>query len=206
MPKTDLMMAFVGMALVFAVLPGPAMLYTAAQTVARGWRAGVMAVLGINLGGMMHVVAAASGLSAIFALVPAAYLAIKLAGAAYLVWLGIQMLRGGAVPGTGIPHDPVRAFRQSVLVEVLNPKTALFFIALLPQFTDPAAAWPIWAQLLVLGTICNLLFGIADLVCVAFAGSVSAGLRRSTRAMAWARGLGGTVLIGLGVKLAAERA
>lgn len=206
MPGYDLMIAFLGTALVFAVLPGPAMLYTAAQTIARGWRAGVMAVLGINLGGMVHVVAAAMGLSAIFALVPVAYVAVKLIGAGYLIWLGIQMLRGGDVPQGAGTHDPVRAFRQSVLVEVLNPKTALFFIALLPQFTDPGAAWPIWVQLLVLGTIVNTMFGLGDLVCVAFAGSVSSGLQRSPRAMAWARGVGGAVLIGLGLKLAADRA
>ncbi len=210
MPDTEILLAFLAASVVFAAMPGPAMIYTAAQTIARGRRAGLWAALGINLGGFVHVVAAAAGLSAVFRVVPEAYLAVKLIGAAYLVYLGVAMMRQrmGAVPEglEALPRvSPRRAFFQSVTVEVLNPKTALFFISLLPQFTDPSAAWPIWVQLLVLGTICNAMFGLGDLVCVLFAGTVVERFRRSSASERLARWFGGSVLVGLGVRMAADR-
>ncbi|MEM9144988.1 MAG: LysE family translocator [Pseudomonadota bacterium] len=202
----DLLPAFLAAVFVFAVMPGPAVLYSIAQTVARGRRAGVMAVLGLSLGGMAHVVAATLGLSAVFRLVPEAYLAVKLAGAAYLLWLAFRMIWPGDARSDGPPPRTGRkAFLESVTVEVLNPKTAIFFIALLPQFTNPGLESPMWLQLLVLGTICNLIWTLGDLVYVACAGQVAARLKRSAEAERLARWVGGTVLGALGLKLAIER-
>lgn len=209
MPSPDLFLAFLVTTAIFAYIPGPAMLYAAAQTVARGRRSGLMAALGIHIGGYVHVAAAAAGLSALFHLVPTLYLAVKLAGAAYLVWLGIRMLRGERGAGeptmAAAPKSGQRAFFESIAVEALNPKTAIFFLAFLPQFIDPAGGVAVWAQFLVLGAIVNAMFTSADLVCVALAGAVMARLRRSTRAQRMMQRLGGAVLVGLGVNLALQK-
>lgn len=210
MPSTEILIAFAAAAMVFAWMPGPAMLYTAAHTVARGRRAGLMATLGIHLGGYVHVVAAAAGLSALFHAVPALYAAVKLAGAAYLVWLGLGMILGATRRRNAVPEiagrTGRRAFLESIAVEVLNPKTAVFFIAFLPQFTDAGAAWPIWVQLLALGTVVNLMFSSADLVCVVLAGTVVERFRRSGAAERIARATGGSIIVGLGAHLALQRA
>lgn len=209
MPDSHLLLAFVAATLVFAFMPGPAMLYAAAQTVARGRRAGWFAALGIHIGCYVHVIAATLGLSALFEAVPTLYLALKLAGAAYLVWLGVRMFldRSPAVTTSAeiAERRPLAAFRQSVLVEVLNPKTAIFFLAFLPQFTDPAAALPIWAQLLVLGTFVNLMFTSADVVCVLLADRVARYLRASRSAGRIAQRIGGSILVGLGLNVALNR-
>ena len=209
MPSTEVFLAFLAAAAVFAYMPGPAMLYTTAQTIARGRPAGLTAALGIHLGGYVHVIAATTGLSVLFHAVPVLYTLLKIAGAGYLVWLGLGLPRQAARCDVALSARDARsargAFVQSMIVEILNPKTAIFFLAFLPQFTDPGAALPIWAQLLVLGTIVNVLFSSADLVCVVLAGSISAALRRSRRARRLAQLIGGALLVGLGVRLAAQR-
>ncbi len=189
-------------------MPGPAMIYASAQTLARGRRAGFMAALGIHLGGYVHVGAAALGLAAIFQYVPAAYAALKFAGAAYLVWLGISILR--TRPSlSGVPQAALRsarrAFFESVAVEVLNPKTALFFIAFLPQFVEPGAGLAVAVQFLILGTVVNLTFSSADLVVVFLASSIMARLRRGNAAGRWIKIAGGSLLVGLGLRLAMMR-
>ena len=207
MPPSETLLAFLAAAALFALMPGPAMLYATARTLAGGRRAGLMAALGIALGGYFHVAAAAAGLSALFHAVPTVYAVVKLAGAAYLVWLGWTMIRSPALAGSPLvaPQSPARAFRQSVLVELLNPKTALFFVAFLPQFADPAAALPVWTQLLILGSVVNLMFGAADLVAVFAASTLATRLGRSPRAVAWMNRAGGALLMGLGLRLAADR-
>jgi len=208
MPPLDLILAFLAATAVFAYMPGPALLYASAQTLARGRRAGLMAALGIHLGGYVHVGGAALGLSAIFRHVPEAYLAVKLAGAAYLIWLGVGILRQRGDPGVApliSAKSARRAFFESVSVEVLNPKAAIFFIAFLPQFVDPAASLAVWAQFLVLGTIVNLAFSSADLICVFLASSIVARVRRLGLAGRFMRVLGGSLLIGLGARLAFAR-
>ncbi|UOK71229.1 LysE family translocator [Ancylobacter polymorphus] len=210
MPRTDLFLAFLATAGLFACIPGPAMLYTAAQTLARGRLSGVMAVLGLHLGCYAHVIAAAGGLSVLFHAVPLLYMAVKLVGAAYLIWLGIGMFRAkskGEALALSAPgrKSSRRAFVESVAVEVLNPKTALFFVALLPQFIDPAASLPVWAQFLVLGTLVNVMFTTAYLVCVLLAGAMVERLRRSSRAQQMMHRAGGAVLVGLGTHLALQR-
>ncbi len=209
MPSVDLLVAFAVATILFAYMPGPAMLYTAAQTVARGRRAGYIAALGIHVGGYVHVVAAAAGLAVLMSAVPVLYGAVKFAGAAYLVWLGISLWRQDA--DARMEHPIIstksgrRAFVESVTVEVLNPKTAMFFIAFLPQFADPTATLPIWAQLLVLGTFVNVAFSSADIVCVRLADAVVIRLRSSSGMQNVLRKLGGSILIGLGVHLATQR-
>ena len=209
MPSMDVLLAFAVTTAIFAFIPGPAMLYAAARTMAGGRTAGLMAVLGIHLGAYAHIIAAAAGLSALFHAVPVAYTCVKLAGAAYLVWLGISLFRSkdmqeehaaGAVPKGGR-----RAFAQSVTVEILNPKTAIFFLAFLPQFVDSAASLPIWAQLAILGTMVNLIFTFADVVSVLLASVILARLKRSSGLQALVREAGGAVLIGLGAHLALQK-
>lgn len=209
MPSVELLIAFVGATLIFAYMPGPAMLYTAAQTVVRGRRAGYMAALGIHVGGYFHVIAAAAGLAALLNAVPVLYSVVKFAGAGYLIWLGITLWRRD--DDERMEHPVIttksgrRAFVESVTVEVLNPKAAMFFIAFLPQFADPGAALPIWVQLLVLGTFVNIAFSSADIVCVRLADAIVARLKSSSGIQLLLRRLGGSVLIGLGLHLAMQR-
>ncbi|MEO1191720.1 MAG: LysE family translocator [Pseudomonadota bacterium] len=209
MPPLELMISFVLAASIFAYMPGPAMLYTTAQTIARGKRAGWFAALGIHVGGYVHVAAAAAGLAFLFNAVPTAYLALKLAGAAYLIWLGIKMLRGWR--GPFLDASPrgqkltKRAFWESMTVEILNPKTAIFFLAFLPQFADPAAAFPVWLQLLILGTLVNVIFSSADVVCVVLADKLTGLFKASTRLRMITSRIGGLILIALGINLAVSR-
>lgn len=210
MPNPEILLAFLLATAVFAYMPGPSTLYAAAQTIARGRRGGLMASLGIHIGGYLHVVAAALGLAVLFNAVPVLYSAMKLAGAAYLVWLGIRFLTAGAptdqpAPVAASSKPPARAFWESALVEILNPKTAIFYVAFLPQFTDPAAALPLWSQLLLLGTFVNLMFSSADLLCVLLADRVMRALQGSPGTSRLANRVGGGILIALGVNLAASR-
>lgn len=209
MPSLDVLLAFAVTTAIFAFIPGPAMLYAAARTMAGGRTAGLMAVLGIHLGAYAHIIAAAAGLSALFHAVPVAYTCVKLAGAAYLIWLGISLFRAkDAVEDStadGAPKGGRRAFVQSVTVEILNPKTAIFFLAFLPQFVDSGAGLPIWAQLAILGTMVNLIFTFADVVSVLLADVILARLKRSSGVQSLVRKAGGTVLIGLGAHLALQK-
>lgn len=209
MPPIELLTAFFIAASVFAYMPGPAMLYAAAQTMARGRKAGWLAAMGIHLGGYVHVAAAAFGLAVLFEVVPLLYTALKIAGAGYLIWLGVKLYRSRQpVAATSLAIDaksPRRAFWESVTVEVLNPKTAIFYIAFLPQFVDPAAAFPIWLQLLILGTVVNIMFSSADAACVLLADRVTAFLQGSRAAGRITQRLGGSILIALGVNIALNR-
>lgn len=209
MPSAELLIAFFATTAVFAYIPGPAMLYAAAQTMARGRYAGLMATLGIHIGCYVHVIAAAVGLSVLFHAVPTLYLAVKIAGAIYLIWLGISLFRAKGDEGGSIPAIQTksgrRAFLESITVEVLNPKTAIFFVAFLPQFIDASASFPVWLQFLVLGTIVNLMFSSADIVCVFLAGAVVDRLRHSGRARRLMQRAGGAVLVGLGAHVMLQR-
>ncbi|TIL86755.1 MAG: LysE family translocator [Mesorhizobium sp.] len=209
MPSTELLIAFFATTAIFAYIPGPAMLYAAAQTMARGRWSGLTAALGIHLGGYVHVVAAAAGLSVLFHAVPTLYMAVKLAGALYLIWLGVSLFRARAQDDAVIsgiePKSARRAFFESITVEVLNPKTAIFFMAFLPQFIDASATFPLWLQFLVLGTIVNLMFSSADVMCVVLAGALITRLRRSSHAQRLMRRAGGAVLVGLGVHVALQK-
>jgi len=208
MPSFEMLIAFFVTTAMFAYMPGPAMIYVSAQTLARGRKAGLMASMGVHLGGYFHVVAAAFGLAALLALVPQVYFVIKLAGALYLVFLGVIMIKKRneqLQQEQGGQKDARQAFFESVVVEVLNPKTAIFFVAFLPQFVEVGAAWPVWLQMVVLGTIVNVLFSSADLFCVLFASLMIKRLRQSSTGAKWAKLAGGSFLVMLGGKLALDR-
>jgi threonine/homoserine/homoserine lactone efflux protein len=126
-----------------------------------------------------------------------------------LIWLGISLFRTRESKETTSPDQPAktarRAFLESVTVEVLNPKTALFFLAFLPQFVDATAAYPVWLQFVILGTIVNLIFSSADIVCVLMAGAILNRLRASSHVRSLMQRAGGTVLVGLGLHLAFQK-
>jgi threonine/homoserine/homoserine lactone efflux protein len=176
---------------------------------AGGRRAGWLSALGLHLGGYVHISAAAFGLAVLLETVPALYAALKLAGAAYLAWLGVRLLVSidplpGPIAASGRGADR-RAIRDSILVEALNPKTALFYLAFLPQFTDLSASWPFWAQALVLGTIVSFMFSATDVACILFSDRLTRRLAASPWARRLAQRIGGGVLVALGVHLAASR-
>ncbi len=159
---------FLVAALVLAITPGPGLAYVVARTVAGGAREGAASSLGTALGGMGHVVAAALGLSVLIAQSAMAFLLVKYIGAAYLVVMGIRILLGASKPAMQITARRAgwsRAFRDGVVVELLNVKTALFFLAFIPQFID--ASLPVPAQLILLGSLCVAFNTSADLVAVA---------------------------------------
>jgi threonine/homoserine/homoserine lactone efflux protein len=209
LPHIDVFLAFLATTAMFAFIPGPAMLYAAAQTVARGRGPGLLASLGIHLGGYVHVIAAAAGLSVLFHTVPMIYTTVKLAGAVYLVWLGISLLRTRSQGDLSLPRiEPKsgrRAFFESVTVEVLNPKTAIFYIAFLPQFIDASGSLPVWAQFVILGSIVNLMFSSVDVICVMLASAVIVRLKRSSPAQRLMQRASGAVLVGLGVHVAFQK-
>jgi threonine/homoserine/homoserine lactone efflux protein len=209
MPSSDVLVAFFTAAAIFAFIPGPGIIYAAAQAMAGGRTVGLLGTLGLALGGYVHVMAAAAGLSVVFHAVPPLYSAVKLLGAAYLVWLGISMIRAKT---TGVNSAPVvprktgkRAFVEGVTVEMLNPKTAMFFLAFLPQFTDPAAHLPVWAQFILLGSIVNLMFAMADVVAVLLASSVVARLGHANRVQRLMEQVGGGIMVALGLRLALQK-
>tara|TARA_R110002124_G_scaffold104370_10_gene254314 strand:+ start:1474 stop:2106 length:633 start_codon:yes stop_codon:yes gene_type:complete len=209
MPSLEILMPFFIATAIFACIPGSGMLYAAARTLSAGRHAGWLAAIGLHIGGYGHILATAFGLVVVLNAVPILFGAVKLAGAAYLVWLGCRMLVARGLPGgSGSSHRsaaPRNAMTQSITVELLNPKTALFYLSYLPQFTDLDAAFPVWLQVLILGTIVNLLFSVTDIMCVLLSAKAMRLVTASQAANRWARRLGGGVLIALGVNLAVSR-
>ena len=209
MPSAELLIPFFLASAAFACVPGPAMFYAAAQTLALGRRAGWWSALGFHIAGFAHIAAAAFGVSALLAVVPALFVVMKFAGAAYLVWLGITYLRGARPMPSASHRSPAptawKALRDSIVVEITNPKSALFHFAFLPQFTDPAAAFPIWLQIVVLGMIVNLMFSATDAVLIEASHAVATALRSSERFVRGLQKVGGGVLIALGANLALVR-
>jgi len=209
MPPFDLLIPFFVATLIFACVPGPGMFYAAAQTIARGRHAGWLSAAGFHIGGYAHILAAAFGLAVLLEAVPVLYAIVKFAGAAYLIWLGIRLLRSPEPHAVSVAQSEStmhrRAIRDSITVEVLNPKTALFYLAFLPQFTDVSASLPVWGQILVLGAIVNVMFSVTDAVCVLLSERVTKLLIASEAANRLAQRIGGGVLVALGVNLAASR-
>lgn len=210
MPSPALFALFLVAALTIALSPGPGMLYVAGRTLSGGRREGLASSLGTGLGGMVHVAAGALGLSALIAASATLFTLLKFAGALYLVILGIQAWRAPelhpepAVAAIGA-H---RAFRQGVLVEATNPKTATFFLAFLPQFIAPTqAAHPLHAALAfaLLGLISVTLNTTADIVVVHAASALRARLLASRLLARRIRRASGALLCGLGVSLALSR-
>ncbi len=205
MPAIEQLIPFFIAAVIFAFIPGPAILYTAAQTMAKGKRGGAFAALGIHIGGLVHIIAAAAGLSAVFTHAPMAYTILKILGAVYLVWLGYGMIRG-KLDASELPHMKnhlkKKVFFDSMMVEVLNPKVIIFYIAFLPQFVDPSAAYPLWLQFIILGVIDNILFSVVDILVIFLTSAVISGLKKSEGTQKIMRWVSGSTLMGLGVNLA----
>jgi len=209
MPSADLLIPFFVASAVFACVPGPGMLYAAAQTLASGRKAGWWSALGFHIAGLGHGAAAALGVSTLLAVVPALFTVMKLVGAAYLIWLGIKYLRGPrslvSAPRKAPAPTARKALRDSVIVEAMNPKSALFYLAFLPQFTDSSADLPIWAQIVILGMIVNAMFSVTDAILIETSHAVATRLRSSERFVLALQRLGGGVLIALGVNLSLAR-
>ncbi|MFO1288628.1 MAG: LysE family translocator [Rubrivivax sp.] len=200
-------LTFLLAAIVLAVTPGPGIAYVVARTVAGGRAEGLASCLGTGLGGLLHVAAAALGLSLIVAQSALAFSVVKYVGAAYLVYLGIRMLlkrgAGTAVQQSVASQGARRALVEGIVVEALNVKTALFFLAFLPQFVSPAE--PMAAQLVVLGSICVVLNTLADVVAVLLANRLlESDSARAARARLMTS-VSGVTMIGLGAWLALAR-
>ena len=212
MPDTTQLALYLAAALVLAITPGPGIFYVAARTLAGGRAECVASSFGTGLGGMVHVLAGAVGVSAVVLASAELFTAVKLVGAAYLVWLGIRSVRAArhdAVAALdGAPGAPPigarRAFREGVLVEVMNPKTAAFFLAFVPQFVDPAQG-NVALQFVVLGFLSVVLNTSADIV-VAFAASgIRAGAAARPALVRRLREASGAAMVALGIAVAFAR-
>jgi threonine/homoserine/homoserine lactone efflux protein len=195
-------LVFLAAAIVLAVTPGPGIFYVLARSLAGGRREGIHSSVGTFVGGFFHVFAAALGVSAILAASAVAFHTVKYAGAAYLVWLGIRMIHSRNVEMAVAPWAPSqRAFRQGVFTEMLNPKTALFFLSFIPQFIAPERGH-IFFQFVVLGILSVSLNTLADLVVVTLAVPIERKLKQSGTFRRRQRVASGLGMIGLGAYVA----
>ena len=193
---------FFAAALVLAVTPGPGIFYVLARSLAGGRRAGIHSSLGTFVGGLFHVFAAALGISAILAASAVAFHTVKYAGAAYLVWLGIRMIRTRYAELTVETAAPSQgAFRQGIFTEALNPKTALFFLSFIPQFITPERGH-IFLQFVLLGAVSVILNTTADLLVVVLAAPLERKLKNSARFRGRQRVASGLGMITLGAYVA----
>ena len=200
MPDPSRLALFVGAALLLLVVPGPSVLYIVTQSVSHGRRAGMASVAGITTGTLVHIAAATIGLSALLASSAIAFDVVKYLGAAYLIVVGIRRLAGLERPDEGRAagsRNLSRLYRQGIVVNVLNPKTALFFLAFLPQFVDSTRG-AAWAQILLLGLLFAALGFLSDGVWALVAGTLGERLRRSRRFPQVQRYVSGSVFVGLG--------
>jgi threonine/homoserine/homoserine lactone efflux protein len=204
MPDTARFVLFLSAASILAITPGPGIFYVLGRSLAGGRREGVVSALGTFCGGLVHVVAAAFGISALLAASAVGFEAVRYAGAAYLVYLGIAMIRTRD-ESTDMQQRPGRAnhpFLQGVTTEILNPKTALFFLSFIPQFVAVRNGH-VTAQFLALGAISVMLNTSADLLVAFFAGPLGTAMKRSARFRRGQRTASGAAMIGLGLYVAA---
>jgi threonine/homoserine/homoserine lactone efflux protein len=193
---------FTAAAVILAVTPGPGIFYVLARTMAGGRRVGILSSLGTFVGGFFHVLAAAFGVSAILAASAIAFHTVKYAGAIYLVFLGIKMIRTRNAPMLSTISEPANnAFRQGILTEVLNPKTALFFLSFIPQFIAPQNGH-VFLQFVILGAVSVGLNTAADLLVVFLAAPLEQKLRHSPTFRRNQRVASGVGMIGLGAYVA----
>lgn len=185
-----------------ALSPGPGIFYVAARTLAGGRGEGLASSVGTGIGGLVHVLAGAVGVSALVMASAEAFALLKIAGALYLVWLGIKTFRegGGLQPAHVARSGTARAFREGIVVEALNPKTAAFFLAFLPQFVDPASG-PVWLQFVALGTISVVLNTAVDVGVVFLAVRARALATSRPSLLRRLRQGSGLAIAGLGVAL-----
>jgi threonine/homoserine/homoserine lactone efflux protein len=206
MPPTDRLLAFAIVALVFVAIPGPSVLFTVSRALTLGRRPALLNVVGNTAGVYVHVIAVALGVGAIVERSIAAFTILKLVGAAYLVYLGVQAVRhrravAAMLGQVAVPARSRRVLADGFVVGVTNPKSIVFFAAVLPQFVDPAGG-PVPVQLLVLGLVAIIAALVSDSVWAVVAGAARDWFGRSPRRLAAIGGAGGLVMIGLGVRLA----
>ncbi|HZO61430.1 MAG TPA: LysE family translocator [Gaiellaceae bacterium] len=212
MPSPHALALYVPAALILLAIPGPAVLYVIATSVEGGRRAGLLSVCGVHLGSLVHVAAACAGLSALIVSSAVAFSTVRYVGAAYLVYVGVKRWlerdeapAPGEGPASGVPasarpaRSARRVFAQGVVVNVLNPKTALFFLAFLPQFVDRDRT--VWTQIAVLGLVWVAL-GLASDGAYALAGGTIGGFVRRRRKTV--RIASGGVFVGLGAVAASS--
>lgn len=201
MPDFTNFALFLAAALLIAITPGPGIFYVAARTLAGGRSEGLASSFGTGVGGLVHVIGGAVGISALIMASAEAFTVLKFAGALYLIWLGIKSWRSAhatdleRIETTGSRH----AFREGILVEALNPKTAAFFLAFIPQFIDPAAGAA--QQFVALGLISVALNTAADVVVTYWAAHARASLVARPSVIARMRQASGAVMCGLGVSM-----
>lgn len=221
MPSFEVLIAFATAAIIMSASPGPSNMYVMARTIEKGFFGGLEAALGLAVGCLIHVVAASLGLAAIFKHSPEIYLALKLAGAAYLIYLGISYwiaakkssIESSADDYTlqessdsNISHkdaSALKVFMQSVIVELTNPKTALFFIAFLPQFVD-AGAGAVPTQFIVLGLVFTVIAFSSDIIVAVFSSKISHWLKKNPSAQALQDKVCGSILAILGSVIVLE--
>ena len=197
---------FMSAAVVLALTPGPGILYVLGRTLYGGRREGILSALGTLVGGAIHALGAALGLSVILMTSAIAFEVVRYAGAAYLIYLGISMIRHRRTNLTAWKQEngSQRNFLQGIATEVLNPKTALFFLSFIPQFVSPVSGH-VTLQFLILGTISVILNTAVDLMVVALAGRLALRLARQPKLIERQRAASGVGMIGLGIYIASRR-
>lgn len=206
-PDAAGLLLFLAAALAIAVTPGPGIFYVAARTLAGGRGEGIASSFGTGLGGLVHVAAGALGVSALVMASAQAFTVLKVAGAAYLVWLGLKTIREARCappPERAVATGAAGAFREGVVVEALNPKTAAFFLAFIPQFVNPAQGG-VALQFAALGLVSVALNTLVDVAVACAASRARDGLARRPGLVRRLREASGAVLCGLGVSLAFAR-
>ena len=201
-----LLATYLAACVVLILTPGPDLMFILGQTLAGGPRRGWAAALGVCLGALGHIGLAAAGVAALLAAEPALFAALRLAGAGYLIWLGIGALRDAYRGSPALrPAAPARhVVLQGALTNLLNPKVALFFVAFLPQFVSPGRASPA-VQMLLLGPLLPILALPVFALVIAGAGRAADRLGRSARAGRWLNGAAGVIFVGLGARLLLDR-
>ena len=205
LPEWSSLGLFAVAALVLLLTPGPAVLYIVTRSIDQGWRAGLVSVLGVHVGTLAHIFAAAAGLSALLAASATAFGVVKYLGAVYLIYIGVRRLRdreSRMIREGGAPTRLRRAFVDGVVVNVLNPKTGLFFLAFLPQFVTEARGH-VGEQIVALGVVVFVLLGaVTDSLYALTAGSAARWLRGQPRFLAGERWVTGGLYISLGLAAA----
>ncbi len=208
MPPVELLVPFLAATAIFTFTPGPGMLYMAVQTMAHGAKAGWLSSVAFHLASYLHIFAAAFGVTVLLKAAPVLLILLKVIGGCYLIWMGIRLWKRPRSDVLAVQSSDTqssrRAFRDSLTIEILNPKSALFYFAFLPQFTTLDASFPIWLQILTLGIIANVAFSLSDIVCIVFARLVAAKAAASARLVTWGRWFGGTILVALGARIVAD--
>lgn len=203
MPEIHSFLLFLTAGLALNFTPGPDMLYVTARGASEGRAAGIASALGIGAGTLFHISVVALGLAALLRAVPLAYLTVRVAGAIYLIYLGVRAFRAGST--LSLQHvEPAPlsvVFRQGVITNVLNPKVALFFLAFLPQFVDPSRGNPV-VQIIVLGLVFDCTGTLVNLGVALGASGAASRLREADRARAVLQKVTAILLVGLGLRLA----